>query len=146
MKKVQTYLLNSDGRTGLFNLRLSDTSRYEIHLVHSSIPAKDQQVVFSPAPKGVRRIILGTNICEASITLPRVTVVIDTCSVKRKVRDSRQSKCRYVRADPEARRNSTPTDSCPPWSLLTAALPTWTNELVSQVCCIHQHVLTHHNG
>lgn len=85
MKKVSGFLLNENGRSPLFGIRFGDRSRYEIHMVHSSIPAADQKLVFEPAPAGVRRVILGTNICEASITLPRVTVVIDTGSVKRKV-------------------------------------------------------------
>ncbi len=85
MKKVSGFLLNETGRSPLLGVRFGDRSRYEIHMVHSSIPAADQKLVFEPAPAGVRRVILGTNICEASITLPRVTVVIDTGSVKRKV-------------------------------------------------------------
>jgi HrpA-like RNA helicase len=95
MKKVSGFLFNDNGRSPLFGMRFGDTSRYEIHLIHSSIPAADQKKVFEPSPIGVRRIILGTNICEASITLPRVTVVIDTSSVKRKVSHSSRK-----RADP----------------------------------------------
>ncbi|CAO1622974.1 unnamed protein product [Sympodiomycopsis kandeliae] len=66
----------------LMGLNFNDRNRFEIHILHSTVPVADQQAVFSPPPKGVRRIILSTNIAETSVTIPDVTVVIDTGRVK----------------------------------------------------------------
>lgn len=66
----------------LLGLPLSDTSKYSIHFLHSTIPTAEQQVVFDPPPPGVRRIILATNIAETSVTIPDVVYVIDTAKVK----------------------------------------------------------------
>ncbi|KAI0322332.1 P-loop containing nucleoside triphosphate hydrolase protein [Amylostereum chailletii] len=68
-----------DGRLGL---PLTDTNQYTIHLLHSSIPVAEQQVIFEPPPKGVRRIILSTNIAETSVTIPDVVYVVDTGKIK----------------------------------------------------------------
>ena len=59
-----------------------DTSKYSIHLLHSTIPLAEQQAIFEPPEKGVRRIILATNIAETSITIPDVVYVIDTAKIK----------------------------------------------------------------
>lgn len=68
-----------DGRLGLpFN----DKNQYSVHLLHSTIPIAEQQVIFEPPPAGVRRIILATNIAETSVTIPDVVYVIDTAKVK----------------------------------------------------------------
>ena len=64
------------------SLPLKDTSRYSIHLLHSSIPVAEQQVIFDPPPPGIRRIILSTNIAETSVTIPDVVYVVDTAKVK----------------------------------------------------------------
>ncbi|THH34131.1 hypothetical protein EUX98_g91 [Antrodiella citrinella] len=53
-----------------------------IHLLHSTIPVAEQQAIFEPAPQGVRRIILATNIAETSVTIPDVVYVVDTGKVK----------------------------------------------------------------
>lgn len=66
----------------LLGLDFNDRSRFEIHILHSTVPVADQQAVFSPPPKGVRRVILSTNIAETSVTIPDVTVVVDTGRVK----------------------------------------------------------------
>ena len=60
----------------------NDTSKYSIHLLHSSIPLVEQQAIFEPPAEGVRRIILATNIAETSITIPDVVYVIDTAKIK----------------------------------------------------------------
>lgn len=55
---------------------------YSLHLLHSSIPLAEQQTIFEPPEKGVRRIILATNIAETSVTIPDVVYVIDTAKIK----------------------------------------------------------------
>ena len=83
IKKVADILL--DSRNGnLLGQRFSDASKYSLHYLHSSIPAAEQKEVFRPPPKGVRRIILATNIAETSVTIPDVVYVVDTARVKEK--------------------------------------------------------------
>ncbi|EIW64663.1 P-loop containing nucleoside triphosphate hydrolase protein [Trametes versicolor FP-101664 SS1] len=60
----------------------NDTSRFSIHLLHSTIPVAEQQAIFEPPPKGIRRVILSTNIAETSVTIPDVVYVVDTARVK----------------------------------------------------------------
>jgi small subunit ribosomal protein S24e len=76
---VQRCLLTPLGPLGL---NFSDTSKYSIHLLHSTIPLSEQQVIFESPPQGVRRVILATNIAETSITIPDVVYVVDTAKVK----------------------------------------------------------------
>jgi small subunit ribosomal protein S24e len=64
------------------SLPLNDLTRYSIHLLHSTIPVAEQQVIFDPPPPGIRRIILSTNIAETSVTIPDVVYVVDTAKVK----------------------------------------------------------------
>ncbi|KAF8337571.1 uncharacterized protein EI90DRAFT_3152220 [Cantharellus anzutake] len=80
---VQRILLDPQ-RFPLLGMNLSDTRKYKIHLLHSSIPVAEQQAVFEPAPHGVRRIILATNVAETSVTIPDVVYVVDTGKVKEK--------------------------------------------------------------
>ncbi|KAI0047834.1 P-loop containing nucleoside triphosphate hydrolase protein [Auriscalpium vulgare] len=65
-----------------FGLPFNDSSKYSIHLLHSTIPVLEQQVIFEPPPAGVRRIILSTNIAETSVTIPDVVYVVDTGKIK----------------------------------------------------------------
>ena len=82
IKKVADVLM--DPSSYLYGLRFNDSSKYSIHYLHSTIPAAEQREVFKPPPKGVRRIILATNIAETSITIPDVVYVVDTGRVKEK--------------------------------------------------------------
>ncbi|TFY79151.1 hypothetical protein EWM64_g4864 [Hericium alpestre] len=63
-------------------LPFKDSSKFSIHLLHSTIPVAEQQVIFDPPPEGVRRIILSTNIAETSVTIPDVVYVIDAGKIK----------------------------------------------------------------
>ena len=61
----------------------STNSKYQIHMLHSSIPA-GQTEVFNPVPAGCRKIILSTNIAETSVTIPDVQYVVDTGKLREK--------------------------------------------------------------
>ena len=50
--------------------------------LHSSLSSAEQNSVFSPAPKGARKIVIATNIAETSITIDDVVYVVDTGRVK----------------------------------------------------------------
>ncbi|KAJ7181662.1 P-loop containing nucleoside triphosphate hydrolase protein [Mycena crocata] len=76
---VQKMLLGPKGPLGI---NFGDTSQYSLHLLHSTIPLSEQQVIFEPPKEGVRRIILATNIAETSITIPDVVYVVDTAKIK----------------------------------------------------------------
>ena len=67
---------------GTLDLNFNDSSKYSVHLLHSTIPLAEQQVIFEPPRPGVRRVILATNIAETSITIPDVVYVVDTGKVK----------------------------------------------------------------
>ena len=78
---VRRYLLESD-RSRPLGFDFGDTSKFSIHLLHSTIPVAEQQAIFDPPPPGVRRIILSTNIAETSVTIPDVVYVVDTARIK----------------------------------------------------------------
>ncbi|GAM83286.1 hypothetical protein ANO11243_012720 [Dothideomycetidae sp. 11243] len=52
--------------------------------LYAALSQSAQQLVFEPAPRFTRKIILATNIAESSITVPGVRYVIDTGKEKRK--------------------------------------------------------------
>ncbi|KAH9277328.1 hypothetical protein BASA83_000195 [Batrachochytrium salamandrivorans] len=47
----------------------------------------DQRAIFLPAPPGVRKIVLATNIAQTSVTVPGIRYVIDSGFVKQKMYD-----------------------------------------------------------
>lgn len=49
-----------------------DRSRFDIILMHSSLSPKEQRRAFIKPKAGCQKIILATNICETSITIPDV--------------------------------------------------------------------------
>eukprot|EP00928_Gymnodinium_smaydae_P086237 TRINITY_DN7015_c0_g3_i3.p1 TRINITY_DN7015_c0_g3~~TRINITY_DN7015_c0_g3_i3.p1 ORF type:complete len:1283 (+),score=277.09 TRINITY_DN7015_c0_g3_i3:94-3849(+) len=56
---------------------LGDRSRFWILPLHSQIRLEQQREVFQKPPRGVRKLVLSTNIAEASLTVEDVEVVID---------------------------------------------------------------------
>lgn len=75
-------ILKSQG----FNVDFNDESKFKLCLLHSSLPA-GQNTVFDPVPEGCRKIILGTNIAETSITIPDVQYVVDAGKLREKQYD-----------------------------------------------------------
>ena len=50
--------------------------------LHAGTPSSEQQRIFEDARPGELKIIAATNVAEASITIPDVSVVVDSCRVK----------------------------------------------------------------
>jgi ATP-dependent helicase HrpB len=50
----------------------------ELLELHGDLQVEQQSRVLQPAPEGVRRVVLATNVAESSVTLPGVRVVIDS--------------------------------------------------------------------
>jgi ATP-dependent RNA helicase DDX35 len=50
--------------------------------LHAGLPAEDQQVVFDPAGRDTRKVIVATNIAEASVTIEGIVYVVDCGFVK----------------------------------------------------------------
>ncbi|KAJ3415050.1 ATP-dependent RNA helicase dhx29 [Chytridiales sp. JEL 0842] len=59
--------------------------------LHSVLGNADQAKVFQPAPPGMRKVVLATNIAETGITIPDVVYVIDTCRVREVSYDERRN-------------------------------------------------------
>ncbi|KAF9393788.1 hypothetical protein BGX21_010619 [Mortierella sp. AD011] len=60
------------------NRRFADETLFSLWPLHSSVSSEGQSRVFDVPPPGVRKIVLATNIAETGITIPDVTIVIDT--------------------------------------------------------------------
>jgi HrpA-like RNA helicase len=70
------------------NNEFANNKKYHILQLHSSIPKREQSMIFQNlANKNEVKIILSTNIAETSLTIDDVSVVIDTGMVKEKVYD-----------------------------------------------------------
>lgn len=52
--------------------------------IFAAMPREQQMKVFEPAPPGVRKVILATNIAETSITINGIRYVVDTGLVKQR--------------------------------------------------------------
>lgn len=58
-------------------LRGRYSKQLEVLPLYSRLPAKQQRQVFTAPKKGLRRLILATNVAETSLTVPRIGFVID---------------------------------------------------------------------
>eukprot|EP00053_Salpingoeca_punica_P019408 m.196144 g.196144 ORF g.196144 m.196144 type:complete len:1140 (+) comp17646_c0_seq1:67-3486(+) len=70
------------------NALFRDPTRCILIPLHSLMPTVNQREVFDIAPRGVRKIVLATNIAETSITIPDVVHVIDCGKIKQKGYDA----------------------------------------------------------
>ena len=61
---------------------LSDPERCRIYPLHSTLSSAEQTAIFELPPRGVRKVVVGTNIAETSITIEDVVYVIDAGRVK----------------------------------------------------------------
>ena len=60
----------------------SSAPRLKILPLHGNLSPSEQKVVFTDAGPNEIKVVISTNVAEASVTIPDVTVVIDTCKVK----------------------------------------------------------------
>lgn len=68
--------------------RFGDRNQFEIIAMHSTLSPSDQRRAFVK-PKSGQKIILSTNICETSITIPDVVLVIDSGLVREVRQDTK---------------------------------------------------------
>ena len=59
-----------------------NSDRTTIYPLHSLMPTVNQKQIFSRPPKGVRKIVLATNIAETSITIDDIVYVINCGKIK----------------------------------------------------------------
>lgn len=57
---------------------LADRHDIEVLALHGELSLAEQQLALAPAERGMRRIVLATNLAESSITLPGIRAVIDS--------------------------------------------------------------------
>jgi ATP-dependent RNA helicase DDX35 len=69
--------------------------------LHAQLAHADQQRVFAPAPRGVRKVIVATNVAEASLTIDGVVYVVDSGFVKLRTFDP-HSGCEALVVTPES--------------------------------------------
>ena len=70
---------------------LSRDRKWKLFPLHGSLPTSQQREIFKPAPSGMRKIVIATNIAESSITIDDVVYVIDTCKHKAKTYDAEKN-------------------------------------------------------
>ena len=54
--------------------------------VYSNLPSEMQTRIFDPAPPGTRKVVIATNIAEASLTIDGIYYVVDPGFAKQKAR------------------------------------------------------------
>lgn len=57
---------------------LNNPGKLEILPIYSQMPADLQAKIFQPAPTGIRKVIVATNIAETSLTVDGIKYVVDT--------------------------------------------------------------------
>ncbi|KAJ6000179.1 hypothetical protein N7481_000588 [Penicillium waksmanii] len=72
------------------NLDMSDESRFRIGVLHSQLP-EEQEKLNLDVPSDCRRIILSTDIAEASVTIPDIKYVVDSGKVNQMLVDQKRN-------------------------------------------------------
>lgn len=67
-----------------------------VYPLHSTIASEDQEAAFLVPPRGMRKMVIATNIAETGITIPDVTCVIDSGKHKEMRFDERRQLSRLV--------------------------------------------------
>ena len=70
-------------KENILGVDFRDESKFKFFMLHSSIPDM-QKDVFNPVDDGCRKVILGTNIAETSVTIPDVQHVVDSGKLREK--------------------------------------------------------------
>ena len=68
--------------TNLYYCKTDPVCPLRILPIHSTIPWEEHGRIFEECQPGIRKIILATNLAEASLTIPDVKHVIDFCLTK----------------------------------------------------------------
>jgi ATP-dependent RNA helicase DHX57 len=71
-------------------------SRCVFHNLHSSLGSSEQSAVFNRPPRGKRKVVVGTNIMETSITIDDAVFVIDCGKFKENRYDAKRSMSQLV--------------------------------------------------
>ncbi|KAF4548931.1 Helicase conserved C-terminal domain-containing protein 2 [Elsinoe fawcettii] len=71
---------------------------WQVYPLHSTFSSDEQQAAFKVPPKGVRKIVLATNIAETGITIPDVTCVVDIGKHKEMRFDERRQLSRLIQS------------------------------------------------
>jgi len=82
------------GEIDALSRRLVSQKSLQGHVVvplHSSISPKDQKKAFKIHPKGIRKIVISTNIAETSVTIEDIVYVVDTGKHKERRYDANRS-------------------------------------------------------
>ncbi|KAJ9453844.1 DExH-box ATP-dependent RNA helicase DExH1 [Diplonema papillatum] len=66
------------------------------HRLHSSVSNVEQDAVFNKPPRGLRKVVLSTNIAETSVTIDDVVYVIDSGKHKENRYEAKQSMVKLV--------------------------------------------------
>ncbi len=67
-----------------------------IHELYGELPLEVQEAALAPAPRGIRKLVLSTNVAETSLTIEGVRVVVDVGLVRRSVFDPGTGMSRLV--------------------------------------------------
>lgn len=77
--------------------RLEDDGVYaDIHILHGSLPADDQDRAISPSRSGKPKVVLSTDIAETSLTVEGVTTVVDSGFARAPRFDARTGMTRLI--------------------------------------------------